>query len=196
MDTEIVKRGPGRPRNDAPADAGRDEGHRPQVVTRATRYDAAEELRRAEEYAREIRENQVGLNFDPGADFDIPLAWIPPGWTYEWKRMEIVGQPDHGNMNASYASGWRPVPASRHPELCPVGFDGDSIVKKGLMLMERPAVITHEARLRDSAEARRAMTDKEKQLGLGPSGTFQGSPDGRLDPQIDKVFRPAEIPTA
>ena len=45
--------------------------------------------------------------------------------------------------------------------------------------MERPAVLTREARLRDDAAAREAVRSKEAQLGLANKGDL--SRDGRRD---------------
>lgn len=66
-------------------------------------------------------------------------------------------------------NGWEPVPLSRHPELMPAGWTGETIEIEGLLLMERPKVFTDEAREQDARAAREAVLTKEAQLRDGRS---------------------------
>lgn len=173
-------------------DAGRaQEPIRAEPRSSIPRYDAQAELARAEAFAREIRENSAGLQSEVGVVFNIPAEWIPPGFTYEGKRVEVAGKRDEQNYREVYSAGWRPVPATRHPELCAVGFTGDTIIKNGLMLMERPTVLVKESVERDNGEARRAVQDKEAQLGKGTPGTLTDRQDSRFRAKATISYGPA-----
>jgi hypothetical protein len=68
-----------------------------------------------------------------------PLLNPPPGMAYQWKRVFITAdEPDLGNIANMVASGWKPVPQTRHPEL-PVTATAYWIEVGGLVLMEKPA---------------------------------------------------------
>lgn len=98
---------------------------------------------------------------------------IPDGVSYEWKRMSVYGQQDPEHQVNLRENHWRPVPASRHPELMPDGYDKQgAITRKGMVLMERPAYLTQEARQEDYEIARAEVSRKEQQLGSTPAGTM------------------------
>jgi len=105
--------------------------------------------------------------------FHIPPEDIPGGISYQWNNHTVFGQ-----ENASYSAymqmqGWVPVPASRHPHLMPVGYEGPIIVD-GQILMERPAELTREALQEELDKARGEVRMKEEQLyGPQPEGQFQ-----------------------
>lgn len=67
-----------------------------------------------------------------------PAFPAPPGMTYQWKRIFITSdEPDLAHILEMVKSGWKPVPAGRHPEV-----RGDPaaywIEHAGLVLMEKP----------------------------------------------------------
>ncbi len=111
------------------------------------RSETMDDRERAAQRAAQIRENGT-YAIDPGTEFDIDPSIIPPGWSWQWCRMTTMGKDDTDNMTARYRAGWEPVAAKRFPELCPHGWTEPHIIRKGLILMERPAEITEEARRR------------------------------------------------
>jgi len=142
METEIERRGPGRPRKE-------------DVARVAARSGPTRE-----------RKRKGGQLNDP-----FRVDNIPPGTSYEWKRTTVYGKSDPSYDILMREQGWEPVDASRHPELVAEGHQG-AIVRDGLILMERPIELTHEAQAEDRAAAREAVSIKKQQLGETPTGTL------------------------
>lgn len=113
--------------------------------------------------------------------FHIPPEIVPPNYSYQWNVMEVLNQPQTAQRLAMQENGWRPVPASRHPGyFMPVGYEGP-IIRDGLILEERPSILTEEARAEELAKARRQVKDQQEQLRLTaklPSG-FSDDPKYR-----------------
>lgn len=177
----------------------REEEIRPHHTPQGHRYDAQAELARAAEIARTIRENRSGLTNQIGEIFNISDDHVPPGFTYEGKRCSVGGKTEgvlgNDNIRQAHQGGWRPVPAKRHPELCAVGYSGDTIVKEGLMLMERPTTLVEEAKHIERMEARRAVDDKKAQLGKPTPGTLTDREDSRFQGRVSHSYRaPTPIP--
>lgn len=135
--------------------------------------------------AQEIRGHGVQIALDDsGHMFDVDPSTIPPYWHYEWKVYTIYGARDPDSETNLRLRGWTPVPASRHPELVPLGTPPDApIIKKGLMLMEIPAMIADERRAEMDRIARLRVREKEAQLASTPAGTF----DRTTDPSVHKI---------
>jgi hypothetical protein len=120
---------------------------------------------------------------------------VPDGWTYEWKRRTIMGQEDPAYQVALARTGWEPVPARRHPEMMPVNWKGDSIERKGMVLMQRPKAITDRIEEMDRHRARNQIRAKEQQLNAAPPGTMESEfSDARTRPVIKKSFEAIPIP--
>jgi hypothetical protein len=102
-------------------------------------------VREAEIRAREIMESLDGDGGAYGNELDIPPSLAPDGWTYELKATSIAGMENRHHMLERLRQGWRPVPASRHPNLMPAGYSGP-IEIKGLQLMERPTILVQRAK--------------------------------------------------
>jgi hypothetical protein len=99
--------------------------------------------------------------------FEFDQSLIPSGICYEWKRKTLFGQEDTENLITLEQNGWSPVPAERHPELMGRrAILGAEIVRGGLILMERPADITEEARELDTFAARNQVATQVQRLGL------------------------------
>lgn len=49
-------------------------------------------------------------------DLHFPEELIPPGVKYKWIRTSVHGAPDNDRQMSAARSGWRAVPADRHPE--------------------------------------------------------------------------------
>jgi hypothetical protein len=145
---------------------------------------------RAAQRAAEIR-GHLG-SIDDGIDeFAAPPA--PEGWTYEWKRHSIVNQEDRTHMSSLRHKGWDPVPANRHPEMMPENSGSEPIMRKGMILMERPKEISDEIRNTNLRRARSQVQIKEKQLTSAPDGTFDRTHE-RVKPKINKSFQAMPIP--
>ena len=141
---------------------------------------------RAEARIRQLRGNP---DLQPG-DRDKYWAPNPPdGWTYEWKLKSVMGQDDVDRIRAIELAGWEPVPLSRHPELMPKGWKGETIEVGGLVLMERPAVFTQEAREEERRAAREAVLTKENQMREGRAGDL-----GKRQADIRKTREPMAVP--
>lgn len=115
--------------------------------------------------------------------FHINTRKVPEGWSYEWKRDKCYGQPDTDHQVNLRENHWTPVPATRHPEMMPVDWEGP-ISKDGMVLMERPQYLTDDARDEDLAIARDQVRVKEAQLGQTPGGTFT-----RDHPSVQRITR-------
>jgi hypothetical protein len=88
----------------------------------------------------------------PGAAIEVPAGqdirvWkpfddvqAPPGWTYEWARSSLMGEPDPLNIKNRLDNGWTFVPVADQPQLAlyaAVTVD-DAIEDGGLILMQKP----------------------------------------------------------
>lgn len=144
METEIERRGPGRPRKEDVA------------LRSAGRSGPIRE-----------RKRKGGQLNDP-----FRVDNIPDGMSYEWKRVTVYGKGDPTYDVLMREQGWEPVASARHPELVADGHIGP-IIRDGLMLMERPVELTEEAMAEDRNAARAAVSVKKQQLGEAPAGTFE-----------------------
>ena len=186
---EIVKKGPGRPRKIA-------EDIRPEPIS-----EAREEMRasqreedpraRAERRAAEIRQHLKGDVSDGADRFYVDPHIIPDGWSYEWKRKTIWGKEDPAHEVELSRQGWEPVPATRHPQMMPRG-NWQTIERDGMILMERPKVLTDDAHKSNLRNARLQVKAKEAQLNQAPEGTFDRD-DPRVKPNIKKSFEAMPI---
>lgn len=104
--------------------------------------------------------------------FYLPPEEIPEGLSYEWKRYSNVGQEDPFYFSHMREQGWEPVNPKNHPNWVPPGYKEPHIIKGGLILMERPAELTREARQENHQMALRQMKEAEQRLGKTPEGTL------------------------
>lgn len=146
---------------------------------------------RAEARAAEIRENRGSL--DDGIDeFYIDQRLVPDGWSYEWKRHTLLGKEDPAYQVQLARGGWEAVPASRHPDMMPIG-NYETIERKGMILMERPLSLTIEAKEIELRRARNQVRAKEQQLSQTPDGTMTRQHDS-VRPSVKKSYQPVPIP--
>lgn len=81
----------------------------------------------------------------------VDPSTIPAESRYFWMRESTLGQPDEANVTKMMMAGWKPVPATRHPELIPPRLPGredemTQIIRRGgLILMEKPEAMVQEA---------------------------------------------------
>lgn len=149
---------------------------------------------RAERRAQEIMGHLEGA-LDEGQDeLALDNLTVPEGWSYEWKRQTVYGKSDPAYDTKLARTGWEPVPAERHPAMMPKGHRG-SIERDGLILMERPAVITKRVQQIMNERARNAVRMKEQQLNEAPQGTFERVDErGRPTARVRTTHSPVEIP--
>ena len=144
----------------------------------------------AEKRAAELRDNR-DASFDGEDNFYVDLQSIPDGWDYEWKTWTVFGQEQQTRMMGYKRSGWEEVPASRHPDMMPVGYKEPYIIREGMILMERPKIISEEYRarqLRDSRDLVRTNEAKAK----GGEGIHEGF--DKRGGQIKHSYAPGAIP--
>ena len=148
-------------------------------------------VRAAELRAREILD---ALDGDVGgaSELDIPATLAPAGWEYQLKAASIAGMENRHHLLAMKRAGWTPVPASRHPHLMPAGYEG-AIEIKGLLLMEKPKILTDRSREIEERDARAQLRNSEERLMDTPANT--GPRDVRGKPIMDvkrEIMRPIE----
>lgn len=148
---------------------------------------------RAERRAAEIRKHNEGQGYGEEDRFYISPRMVPDGWSYEWKRKTIWGKEDPAHDVEMARLGWEPVPASRHPEMMPSG-NWQTIERDGMILMERPKVLTDEAHNENLKRARQQVRAKEAQLNNTPEGTLPRDEDPRTRASIRKSFEAMPIP--
>jgi hypothetical protein len=147
---------------------------------------------RAARRALELREHG---SLEEGTDkFYIDPRVIPDGWSYEWRTLTVLGKEDPSYAVNLARKGWEPVPRSRHPEMMPEGYPGNTIVRDGQMLMERPKEITDEAKAKEYRAARDQVRAKETQLSGAPAGQFERDNKGAPMASVKKSYETIKIP--
>ena len=148
---------------------------------------------RARRRSAEVREN-IG-DLDQGLDeFYIDPRIIPEGWSYEWKMNTVLGQPNPAYQVQLQRMGWDCVPAERHPEMMPTGDKHFTIERKGMVLMERPADLTEEAKNIEKRRARQQIQNKQEQLGQAKPGEFDRNNKDTPLVKIKTGYEPVQIP--
>jgi len=128
--------------------------------------------------------NHNNANLDEGVDkFATPKP--PEGWSYEWKMKSVNGWEDPSHYNRISMGGWEPVESKRHPEMMPKGHVG-SIEREGMILCERPMVITQERQAKDLQNARNQVRTKEGQLDPKGRGGIISREDAQVRPKVSK----------
>ena len=133
---------------------------------------------------------------EEGDMLHIPPELIPDGMRYNWKTISVLGQPQARRFGRYQATGWEPVPASRHPGLfTPKGYEGE-IEYDGLVLMEKPEEMCRQTEAREFAKARQQVQAKEQQLRGGDVGTTLDSrhKTALRSNKINKSFERIDIP--
>lgn len=113
--------------------------------------------------AAEIDANDDGSR-RRGGEFDVDSAVIPAGWHYEWKRDTVLNQRDPSYAVTLAKAGWRAVPRSRHPEMMPSDWPGDTIMRGGQLLCEIPKTTAEKRQAEMLADARAELENKLAQI--------------------------------
>lgn len=154
-----------------------------------------EEDPRARAARRALELHEQATSDDDGVDkFYVDPKTIPDGWSYEWKTFTVLGKENPSYQVAMAHKGWEAVPRSRHPQLMPINYQGETIEREGMVLMERPLEITQEAKARDLRIARAQVRGKEEQLGGTPNGTFERSNKDQPLVKVKKSYEAVPIP--
>lgn len=112
-----------------------------------------------------------------GNEFHIDPSVIPAGWHYEWRRDTVLNQRDPSYTVALAKAGWRAVPRSRHPEMMPFDWPGDTIMRGGTILMEIPKQTADKRKDEALREARAELENKLAQInGVGPKDRAGAQP--------------------
>lgn len=126
-------------------------------------------------------------------EFYIDRSKLPAGWDAEWKTKTVLGAEDPAQMVSYARMGWEPAPLDMFPEMMPQGWKGNTIERKGMILMIRPRKITDMVRQADAQKARDQIRAKEAQLSSAPEGQFTRD-HSQVKPKINKGFEPMPIP--
>lgn len=85
----------------------------------------------------------------------LPTVKVPVGFDYQWVTLAVAGDEKIGDFQRMREGGWRPVPFERHPEVeerfRQLVINGPNegeqrIVAGGLILVERPKILTTQSR--------------------------------------------------
>ena len=151
-------------------------------------WSAAAAARRTDEVLGHIKTVDDGVD-----EFAIDRSRIPQKWSAEWKTKTVLGAEDPAQMVAYQRMGWEPAPLSMFPELMPNDWKGNTIERKGMILMIRPEQITDMVRQADARRARDQIRAKEAQLSSAPDGQFTRD-HAQIKPKINKGYEPMPIP--
>ena len=135
----------------------------------------------------------VGTVAEGVDEFYIDRSRLPPGWDAEWKTKTVMGAEDPAQMVSYARMGWEPAPLDLFPEMMPQGWKGNTIERKGMILMIRPRKITDMVRQADAKKAREQIRAKEAQLSSAPDGQFTRD-HAQIKPKINKGYEPMPIP--
>lgn len=114
--------------------------------------------RDGKELTRKRRSNTNPFYIDPSI--------IPDGWEYQWNVYTVYNEPAVGQRVHMAENGWRPVPAEKHPGyFMPEGHKGD-IIRDGLILEERPKILSDEARMEERSKAVAQKRGAREQFGI------------------------------
>lgn len=119
--------------------------------------------------------------------FAIPKEEIPSGWSYQWIAETVLNEPQTAQMLDFQQKSWTMVPQDRHPTR--------PVRQGGLVLVERPKVLTDEARQEEMQEAKDQIKANVEQFappgGLQKTGSIRrGKPvsvsaDGVPEPTLE-----------
>jgi hypothetical protein len=122
----------------------------------------------------------------------IPDRLKEDGWSLQWIRQSCYNKEDRSNLSSYSENGWSPVPGDRpgFKELFGAA-SGEAIIRDGLMLVERPAELTRQAKEEEHMEALQQRNPQVEEFALSelPPG-FRRLQKG--DKWNDKIRRELE----
>ena len=130
--------------------------------------------------------------------FAIPADLKDPDWDTQWVRVSVHGWEDVDNQVGMQENGWRPISANRpgwEGRFMPPGYKG-AIQKSGLMLMERPMVLSEEAHDEEKRLVRAQTETQRQQFGMAlPAGHDANTAAARAATGI-RVGKPEPTPAS
>jgi len=121
--------------------------------------------------------NPVYRKRDQSADpFAVPDELKDPNYDLQWCRVSVLGQEDLPHQIELQEQGWRFVQADSprwNGRMMPKGYKGN-IFREGLALMERPMVLTEEARRESAMKVREQSKNQREQFGMALPSGFSG----------------------
>jgi hypothetical protein len=118
----------------------------------------------------------------------VELLGRYPDLSFEWKEHEIYGRPDELQRTSYEQQGWRAVPYRMFPELGLPGARGP-IIRRDMVLMERPKHLTEQARAEEIALARQSERAYRERAQVTPDGQAP-----RMPTRMTQRVEPLEIP--
>ena len=120
---------------------------------------------------------------DQSADpFAVPDDLKDPNYDLQWCRVSVLGQEDLPHQIELQEQGWRFVQADGpkwRGRMMPKDYKG-KIFRDGLALMERPMVLTEEAKREATMKVREQSKNQREQFGMAlPSGFTSNTPAAR-----------------
>lgn len=165
------------------------------AAPKAAMSDREASLARAKARAAEIMQHDISLDEDD--KFFIPREIIPVGWEYAWRRLSVYGREEPQYQVKLAQTGWRPVPADRHPEMMPsTGGPYLTIDREGQRLMEIPEEVHKLLRQRDQRRAIEQVRVKTEQVGIAPQGQFARDNKGQPMTSVKRDYEPLMVPNA
>lgn len=186
----------GRPRKVAPAPANKLRRAGRSANQRPPRFPQREQVRTEQDRVNAPAERLYRKSRRTVDAFFVDQKIIPKGMSYEWKAETVFGRPENAHQIDLRENHWKPVPSTRHPELCPDGYEGP-IRQGGQILMERPDYLTKEALKEGYVEAREQLTGQEQAVKSNPGdGEFEREHVSveRRTQGIKKSYEPFIIP--
>lgn len=160
-----------------------------------TKNASVDSLAAAKARAAEILEHDIGLDEDD--KYYVPLDIVPDGWKYLWRRVAVYGKEDPQYQVRLAQTGWRPVPADRHPEMMPsTGGPYLTVDREGMRLMEIPLEIYSLLAKKEQRKAIEQVRVKTAQLSNAPPGTFARDQHPMAAPKVRKGYEPLIVPEA
>jgi hypothetical protein len=129
--------------------------------------------------------------------FAIPEDLQDPAWDRAWIRISTHGQEDTSNQVSRLEQGWRFINADRpgwESRFMPPGYKGN-IYKDGLALVERPMVLSEEARREAAQDVRNQSKAQREQFGLALPQGFSDRTDAARANTFARQGRPEAVPS-
>ena len=151
METDEVRRGPGRPRKDI-------EDVRPEAH--------ADPREAARIRTKQILGTMAGID-DHQDEYWIDPNYTPAGWSREWKRYTVLNEIQQTHLNSLMRTGWEYVTPDGYPVMPPTN---GMVIHRGNVLMQRPEAITKMMAERDQRLAQMQVDIKAAQVdGIDPN---------------------------
>ena len=162
------------------------------------RKPARDEARPGAIIAHDREGNPIFRRRDATADpFAIPEHLQDQAWDRQWIRISTLGQEDVSNQVNMQSQGWRFIEADRpgwSNTFMPAGYKGH-IFKDGLALVERPMVLTEEAKREAARAVREQSRAQREQFGMALPDGFTNKTDAARQFTFARQGKPEATPS-